>query len=250
VAGQTNGIGAAPGSELCICRALDDAGQGTSISLMRCAQFVANVPTACPWLPKVRIWSASLGVPDIGYTFFHDAIKSMIQLNVLPVFAAGNSGQAGCGTMNYPGSHPDVLTVGAVSCDSLVTYFSSRGPVNSSSCSTPNTCCGYVKPDVAGPGDRIVSASHSSNNGYVIKSGTSQATPFAAAVAAMYLSIGGNNAATSAAQLKQVVIDTTNKPVPDGRTACATCGSFPTRPNNEVGSGLVDALTAVYHNYG
>jgi hypothetical protein len=78
VAGQTNGIGAAPGSELVICRALDDAGQGTSISLMRCAQFVADVPNACPWLPKVRIWSASLGVPDIGYTFFHDAIQSMI----------------------------------------------------------------------------------------------------------------------------------------------------------------------------
>jgi subtilisin family serine protease len=249
VAGQTNGIGAAPGSELVICRALDDTGKGTSISLIRCAQFISNVTTACPWLPRIRIWSASLGSKGI-YTYLDDTIKSLIQMDILPIFSAGNYGQAGCGTIGYPGSNPDVLTVGAVSCDSLVTYFSSRGPVNNSRCSAKNTCCEYVKPDVAGPGDRIVSASHLSNNGYVIKSGTSQATPFAAAVAAMYLSIGGNNAATSAAQLKQVVIDTTNKPVADGRTACATCGSFPTRPNNEVGYGLVDALTAVYHNYG
>jgi subtilisin family serine protease len=244
VAGQTNGIGVAPGVDLVICRAMDDNGVGSDVYLTRCAEFAANAHNDCTWLNPVGVWSASLGAQG-EYTWFDDAATILTVLDVLPVFSAGNHGQEGCGTINYPGSNPNVLTVGAVSCDSLVTYFSSRGPVNPSSCT--DGCCEYSKPDIAGPGDRIVSAYHLSNDGYVVKSGTSMATPHVAAVAAIYLSVPGNEG-TTAEELKRIMIATTNKPVSDGSPGCTTCGNYTTRPNNEVGYGMVDALTAVYYN--
>jgi len=81
------------------------------------------------------------------------ALDSLWKQGVTVVVAAGNAGPA-AGTVTSPGDDPTVLTVGALDengtagrGDDVIADFSSRGP----------TADGDAKPDLAAPGDHLVS---------------------------------------------------------------------------------------------
>jgi len=99
-----------------------------------------------------RVVSMSLGSADAPKDENNPeavAINAMVERNVVPVVAAGNSGPDP-ETIGSPGSCLNSLTVGAWDpISGRMAGFSSRGPTAGD---------GYIKPDVSAPGVRIDSA--------------------------------------------------------------------------------------------
>jgi subtilisin family serine protease len=114
------------------------------------------------------------------------------------------------------------------SINDLVSSFSSRGPHGS---------IGVVKPDLAAPGDTIVSIGIGSGDGALSESGTSMATPHAAGIAALVKSVHPDWTT------EQVKADMMNTATHDVWTDPDQSGNRygPAR----VGAGRVDALAAV-----
>lgn len=96
------------------------------------------------------------------------AVARAVAAGVVVVAAAGNHGRPGeANPAPYPASYPDVLGVGAVGPDGMAAAFSQRGD--------------YV--DVLAPGVGVTIATRGS--GHLLGTGTSYATPFVAATAAL-----------------------------------------------------------------
>lgn len=93
---------------------------------------------------------------------------------ILVVNANGNDGP-GDMTLWPPADSPDVLSVGAVGPDEVITGFSGRGP----------TYDGRIKPDVVAQGSSVQMVSGTS--GYKLGQGTSYSTPAVAGLAALLL---------------------------------------------------------------
>lgn len=145
--------------------------------------------------------SMSLGsdLPD-GYKLAEDltvrALDEAIEQGIKVVVAAGNSGQHGEQTIGTPAVGPDVLTVGAVSMldNGQRSFYSSYGP-------TPDGRPGI---DVAAPGggrataeaepseyilapsSGLMDALFNGFDGFAPSMGTSMATPFVAAIVALW----------------------------------------------------------------
>ncbi len=147
------------------------------------------------------IWAAQKGADvinlSLGSTQSDSAIQSAVAYaqsrNAVVIAAAGN---AGCGLLlgaptSYPAAYPGVLGVGAISRDRVVARYSS--------------CGSWV--DVVAPGSAIVStmlAAADSGLGctpgkrYCTLSGTSMATPYASATAALEIArLGGRYSQSS-----------------------------------------------------
>ncbi|MEM3647351.1 MAG: S8 family serine peptidase [Thermofilum sp.] len=120
------------------------------------------------------------------------AINALVEKNIIPVVAAGNSGPKP-ETVGSPGSCLNSLTVGAYdTIGDCLADFSSRGP----------TADGYIKPDVVAPGHRVDSAlvglidlmTDRTQPRYGPISGTSMATPHVSGLLAcmsqLYSAIG------------------------------------------------------------
>lgn len=169
--------GVAFGVRLMPVKVLDCTGQGN----------LSDVANGLVWAVDngAKVINLSLGSTSDSPTL-RSAISYAAQRNVLVVSAAGNCGTSGekCLSLNqleYPAAYPEVLAVGATDSDDSIAFFSTR---NSSV-------------DVSAPGRRIVSttptyATYRSTKGtscntlsYAVCSGTSQAAPFAAGVAAL-----------------------------------------------------------------
>lgn len=119
-----------------------------------------------------HIISLSLGGPDADNATT-EAINAANDQGVLVVCAAGNDGYRGIDTIGFPGRHHGCVCVGAYRMDGRIASFSSGGR----------------QIDLACPGEEIVSCSHTSPDRLVSMSGTSMATPYAAALFALVLEL-------------------------------------------------------------
>ena len=221
-ANGNNGIGIAGvsfGVKILPIKALDCQGAG----------LMSDVASGVIWATDhgARVINISLG-SSAAQTTLQDAIRYAIAHNVLVVAAAGNCGvpSSRCPTLNepqYPGAYPEVLAAGATDENDGHASFSNVG--------------GYVR--VSAPGVRIysttptypttLSRSNPGTTSYASFSGTSQASPFVAGIAALILS---NEPGLSVAQL----IDRL-------RSTADDLGS--TGADALFGAGRVNALRAV-----
>jgi subtilisin family serine protease len=129
-----------------------------------------------------------------------------------------------CETLSYyisaPADADSVIAVGAVSADSIITYFSSRGP----------TYDGRIKPEVSALGVGVAVANPA--GGYsVFYSGTSASSPLVAGAAAVLLSANP--------QWNNMEV----------REALMMTASQADMPNNDYGYGLVNIWSAIFYNY-
>ncbi len=179
--------GMAPRAKLLIGKVLDRNGNGN----------VENVLKGIEWIQRekekynIRIVNISVGTqPDLceyQKEVFLNAVETLWDSGLVVVVSAGNYGP-GEGTVAVPGNSCKVITVGvpdtelpAVSRKKRVNY-SGRGPTGS---------C-VVKPDVFAPGTGIISCNarygRPGEHPYIMKTGTSMATPVVSGAVACLLS--------------------------------------------------------------
>jgi subtilisin family serine protease len=147
------------------------------------------------------------------------AVDRAAQLGMTVVVSAGNSGCASPDScwyyVNTPADADSVITVGAVTPDSSLATFSSRGP----------TADGRIKPDVVVPGTKVVAAWD--DGGYARVGGTSFASPQVTGIVAQMLQVNPTLSPTEVRHLLR-------------RTA-----SQADRPDNRKGWGVVNADAAI-----
>ncbi|MHB8585340.1 MAG: S8 family serine peptidase [Thermoplasmatota archaeon] len=184
VTGNGQGIAGISQSYILAAKVLDRNGTGTEANLARgiqwCTDNGANI---------ILLAVESNADPAIAL-----AIQYAESKNVLIVAASGNEG-ARCDTcVDYPAAYPGVLSVGASMPDGSIASFSNGG--HGLSLVAP----GYKIPGTW-PGDR-----------YAIGSGTSQAAADAAGAAAL---VWAAHPSLTAAQVRDVLIESAQKPTPD-----------------------------------
>jgi serine protease len=143
-----------------IVRGLDDNGEGYESDIYEAME-------QCE-LSDAKVISLSLGGSAMSDTF-GEILERLYNRGFLIYGAAGNNGSM---ERNYPGSHPDVVSVAAVTEDGVYWPSSNYGP--------------WV--ECGAPGDQILSTAIDKESGaytYAIYSGTSMATPHAAGAAAL-----------------------------------------------------------------
>jgi subtilisin family serine protease len=165
----TGGIGGAPGVDILPVRVLGADGQGSSTAVGNGIRWAAD--------QGADVINLSLGGSQS--TAITNAVNYAISEGATVVAAAGNCGNAtqptsqcpqGLNTITYPAALANVIAVGALN----------TGLMTRASFSNNNS---YV--DIAAPGTSIDSTLP--DDGYGTKSGTSMATPFVSAVAALIL---------------------------------------------------------------
>jgi subtilisin family serine protease len=223
VGGEASGssIGVAPGAHLISGRIFNNSGTTTDAIILRAMNWIAdpdgNPQTAdAPRLVSCS-WGGEKDTDNPGGDLW-DASKHWLDLGILPVFAAGNSGPFG--KVGTPGAYPHVFAIGSTNWFGFASTFSSRGPSRWEGVD-------YIKPDVCAPGSSITSAKD--KGGWTSMSGTSMACPHAAGVVALVLSANPNLNPT---QLVDIL-----------RTTATDKGS--TGKDNTYGWGLLDAYKAV-----
>ncbi len=146
------------------------------------------------------------------------AVDNAVLVGKVVVVAAGNDGEDGKETIGSPGVARRVITVGAVTKNDFLAYFSSKGPVrwkNSEGIEQE-----LVKPDVLAPGVSICAAQasqdkiwqevytyydeniHCIDETHISISGTSMATPHVAGTAAL---LKQKNMSLSPEEIKQIL---------------------------------------------
>ena len=250
--------GIAPGASLINVRVLGDDGTGYTSDVIRGIDWViANKAKY-----NIRVMNLSLGHQVTESCVTDPLCQAVGRANaagIVVVAAAGNAGLSPDGRMVLgsilsPGNSPYAITVGAIntmntagrSDDELTTY-SSRGP----------TAYDFtVKPDIAAPGNRIVSlednngylentypALHvagSGNNAYMRLSGTSMATPMVSGGVALLLQASPS---LTPAQVK-VALQMGATYMPDAGLIGAGAGSVNFWASRKLlSSGLLNTLT-------
>jgi serine protease AprX len=186
-------------------------------------------------------WMESLGVDlttsSLGYNVFDDSTysytysdmdgKSTIvtkaadlafQRGVLVFTAAGNEGDDSWKYVDAPADGFNVIAVGAVDSYNEVASFSSRGP----------TYDGRIKPDVVALGVNNYGADVANGySAYDYGDGTSFATPIAAGIGAMLLSVYPE---ISNVQARNIILQSAENSQ---------------APNNDIGYGLISAVNVL-----
>lgn len=201
-------VGVAPGARLHAVKVLDSRGSGYI------SWIIAGVDWVTARASTIEVANMSLGAS--GYTAsFHTAVKNSVAKGIVYYVAAGNEardvygpdGRFGTSDDTQPAAYPEVGTISALAdadgkpgglattstafsiCtenrdDSMACFSNySRSATNN-----PVTSAG-AKIDLALPGYRITSTYP--GGGYAIIDGTSQASPHAAGLAALYIAKNG-----------------------------------------------------------
>lgn len=196
------------------------------------------------WISAIE-YADSVGVDlvnsSLGYTLFDEPTKSHLfseldgnaalisraaqmatDKGIFVVSSAGNEGNKTWGKISIPGDAIDVLTVGSITRDSLVSYFSSRGP----------TYDLRIKPDVVAMGHQAACVN---KEGYVIATnGTSFSSPIMCGLVACLWQANPN---LNSKQLLSVVRRSSNwSDIPDERFGYGI-------PNMEVAMKLAENET-------
>jgi type VII secretion-associated serine protease mycosin len=199
---DTGVAGVAPGVMIMPIRQANDSRDGTVGGLAKSIMIAVDAGASV-----VNI-SATSFAPDEG---LRQAVAYATAKNVLLVASASNEAQQGNPTA-YPAAYPEVIAVGAVDRNGRRSQFSEVG--------------NYL--DLVAPGQEIVSLSRG-GRGHVIDNGTSYATPFVAATAALVRSY---HPGLTAAQVKRRLELTADHPPR-------------ALPDPEVGWGIVNPYNAV-----
>ena len=159
------------------------------------------------------------------------AVAALRAAGTFVVVSAGNDGPE-CGSLNAPPAiYDEVVSVGAVTPEGDLVFFSSRGPA-------PEDVGGLTKPDLVAPGTEILSAFP--GDSYEQLEGTSMAGPHVAGVVALMWSANpaliGDVGTTEAILFETARVE---------ETEFLLCDSEESLPLNTVGYGLVDAYGAV-----
>lgn len=177
--GDGTRVGVAPGARWIAVKVFSDAGETTDAVLHQAFQWILAPtdlrgarpdPAMAPDIVS-NSWGSINGGDD---TFLPD-INAWRAAGIIPVFAAGNNGKAGLGSVDSPGSLPHVIAVGATDPNDLVADFSSRGP-------SPME---VFKPELSAPGVSVRSTLPGADYGE--GDGTSFSTPIVAGVLALML---------------------------------------------------------------
>jgi subtilisin family serine protease len=181
----------------------DPSGHGTSVAGLICGEHVGVAPDArllCAevlaggWSYTVQIaaglhWAVShedvrIVVFCLGFPGQLPAMQSIItttlNLNILPIIAAGNDGP---GAASSPGNCFGAFSVGAALRDGRVAPFSSSQRLARSV--GPKRRSYYQVPELVGPGEEVWSCSP--GQGYTCLTGTTPPTSIVAGVAALLL---------------------------------------------------------------
>ena len=154
---ETGMVGVAPEAKCISVKALAKNGSGTYYGLAEALDYAIEM--------KPDVVSMSLGGPAPS-SVLHDRIKTLYEMNIPVVCAAGNSGDGG---VNYPAAFDETIAVAAYDRWGKIANFSSKGE----------------KVEWAAPGVNIYSTFL--NNGYASLSGTSMACPFITGVICLML---------------------------------------------------------------
>ncbi|GAB6136125.1 S8 family serine peptidase [Thermococcus prieurii] len=172
--------GVAPGAKLVGVKVLNAEGSGS----------VSTIIAGVDWVIKnkdkyhIKVINLSLGSSQSsdGTDALSQEVDKAWEDGIVVCVAAGNSGPDTY-TIGSPAAAPDVITVGAVDKNDVITSFSSRGP----------TADGRLKPEVVAPGNWIISdraagtelTNELVGQYYVAASGTSMATPHVSGAVAL-----------------------------------------------------------------
>ncbi|MEZ4513927.1 MAG: S8 family serine peptidase [Chloroflexota bacterium] len=236
--GGDNQIGVAPGAQTIHCKNMDDFGGGYDASFIECFQWDLapwdlNGENPRPDLAPDAI-NNSWGYSGGNYPAFTAEIEALQAAGILVEVSAGNAGPS-CGTLGSPGDYISVLTTGSINHTSpfpgTITDFSSRGP----SAFDGNA----FAPDIMAPGENIRSSLP--GGGYEAWSGTSMAGPHVTGLVGLLWS--ANPALRGFVAETQELIAQTAVPL-SGQTGSNCGGDYDLGPNNDWGSGTIDALAA------
>ncbi|MBU1107093.1 MAG: S8 family serine peptidase [Candidatus Riflebacteria bacterium] len=218
VAGS-QGVGVAPGARLIIGRVFDTSGGTTEEVLMAGMQWMLDPDGIPETNDGPRLINNSWGSNDSVSKTFWVAVENWVNAGILPVFAAGNNGMYG-GKVGTPAAFPHSWAVAATTSTNSLAYFSSQGPVAWDG--VP-----LMKPDIAAPGDRIISCKI--GGGLVSNSGTSMACPHVAGVAALMFQA---DPTLTVEQVRLIAEETAKDLGAEGKDA-------------KFGSGLIDSFKIV-----
>jgi serine protease AprX len=249
--------GIAPGAQLVNVRVLGADGSGQTSDVIAGIEWVIANRSKY----NIKVINLSIGHP-VGEPAATDplceVVAQAVQAGLTVVAAAGNSGLAADGSMVLgsivsPGNSPWAITVGALNTwgtasrsDDTVATYSSRGPTKYDM---------TVKPDVAAPGNKIISLeaqnsylsltypylhkAGSGSNAYMQLSGTSMAAPMVSGGVALLLQGTPN---LLPAQVK-LALQMGATYVPNGGLLGAGAGSVNFWASRKiVGGGLVSQL--------
>ncbi|NYV74678.1 carboxypeptidase regulatory-like domain-containing protein, partial [Streptomyces sp. UH6] len=171
--GGPHRIGVAPGATWIAAKGCE-GGSCTSESLLSSGEWIIAPTDVNGQNPRPEMapnivnnsWGTSVHDP-----FYEEIVQRWTEVGIFAVFSAGNEGPD-CSTMGSPADYASTFSVAAYAADHAITDFSSRGSDTSA-----------VRPDIAAPGDEILSAAK--GGGYVTNRGTSMAAPHVAGTVAL-----------------------------------------------------------------
>ncbi|HAX51630.1 serine protease AprX [Muricomes intestini] len=182
--------GMAPKAEILMGKVLDNKGNGSVNTVVEGIDWLLNVHKKL----GVRIVNISVGtqpgVEKAQEKRLTDAVEKLWDAGLVVVVSAGNYGP-GVGTVAVPGTSRKVITVGALAERETAVGSINAGREWNYSGNGPTEEC-VVKPDVLVPGTNILSCNGDYTNRwqkpYIMKSGTSMATPVVSGAIACLLS--------------------------------------------------------------